>query len=168
MLSRRLGLVRSAAAAALPASELHTTAASADKFKKWRNSDSSSRAAADTGKFRQWRHRNIDGPTSSASKGRMPGVMAPWRALSRAENQEIDRFAIEELAMPSLLLMENAGMFEWLCVHPNFGIVSLPQHALHAMEHALLGTPAHCTMGCWLTLANARDGLPDSRLEGSG
>ena len=51
-------------------------------------------------------------PISGASKGRVPGVMAPWRGLSRAENQEIDRFAIEELAMPSLLLMENAGMFE--------------------------------------------------------
>ena len=37
-------------------------------------------------------------------------VLAPPRALTRAENQEIDRFAIEELKMPSLLLMENAGI----------------------------------------------------------
>ena len=152
-------------------SPLHTTVVSTGKFKTWRNTDSSSRAAADTGTFRQWRRRNITmldtagaavsplcttgvsagkfkpwrevtvtrhcagavdtGPIrdsdsyrqqsaldtagtaiGDASIGRLPrpGAMAPWRALSRAENQEIDRFAMEELAMPSLLLMENAGL----------------------------------------------------------
>ena len=54
--------------------------------------------AAAGGNLQRWRSADSAG----RAVRRRPAVVAPPRGLSRAENQETDRFAIEELKMPSL------------------------------------------------------------------
>jgi NAD(P)H-hydrate epimerase len=40
----------------------------------------------------------------------LPQPLQPHRALTRAESREVDRRAIEELGIPGVVLMENAGL----------------------------------------------------------